>query len=756
MRHAIFGSILLLSLLVVACGEESDSTPVPGAPSADVVTDTQVTDGDLGSSSGDASETQPCPKGQILGMDSICVTIGIPDCADLFMNADSGFCEPSIDLCDAGHYPDFETGCVQAGITDCAPEFVSEQSGLCAPNPSLCGPGFLAIPTQGCVSMDPPDGCGEGTWGSIVEDASDQHVDHAYDGGDSDGSREKPWTQISQAQANLSSEGRIILAAGDYDESVLFQSSASLIGRCSSMVTVSGATTSPVAANLGKTVLEFIGAIHVTVRDLRVSGDGVGLATYSGAQVTLERVIFDDNEFFGIFISQSGTVVTATDLVVSGTRPRADGMFGLGVSAQDGGTLNLDRGMLVDNTETNLFCGGPPSPLPSAITVKNTLVSGALAPSHGLYGGRGVAIDSGASANLESLIIRENTGSSLYATGPGTTVTANGLVIFGIDSDNPASNARGINIQEGASGQLNQVAISRTTDIGLYIANEGTSVEASGLFIQETQPAESPGEGRGVHLKDGASFSLDGGAFIANHDAGFLVRDGATATVTGLLVENTQPDTYGWGGIGIEVLTDSQLVLERSALLTNIEGGLVATNIEGGVGGLLAGTSVEVRDSIIAHTQVSADGAFGRGIQTQTGASLIVERSVIIDNNEAAIFIWEAFGDIRDTLLADTKVSGGFGAGDGLLVTMSEVTASGVVATRNGRVGVLYDRTIGEISNCSITENAFGLATQGTDVPTISDDNAVVDNTKNVVENSDLQIPDTPMVLPKEDKTSNE
>ena len=68
----------------------------------------------------------------------------------------------------------------------------------------------------------------------------------------------------------------------------------------------------------------------------------------------------------------------------------------------------------------------------------------------------------------------------------------------------------------------------------------------------------------------------------------------------------------------------------------------------------------------------------------------------------------------------------------------------------------LYDRTIGEISNCSITENAFGLATQGTDVPTISNDNAVVDNTKNVVENSDLQLPATPMVLPQEDNTSNE
>lgn len=757
MSHVKTPSLLLIALLIAACGQEGDGTPAPSELSADGVSDAQVADAGPGSPDPDGSGAPVCPQGQIPGMDGACVFIGIPGCAELFMNTDSGFCEPSIDLCEPGGYPDFEVGCVQAGITDCAPEFTDPGSGLCAPGPDPCDPGFMAIPTVGCVSLDPPQGCGEGPWGSIVESPGDQHVDPGYTGGDSDGSRERPWTQISAAQDHLPAPGaRVVLAAGDYDESVFFQGSSSLIGRCSSMVTVSGATQSPIASNLGKTVLEVGGPHEVTLRDLRVSGDGIGLAAYFGAQVTLERVVFEDNEFFGIFSNGTDTALTATDLAVRATRPQADGMFGLGVSVQDGAAFHLHRGVVAHNTDANLYCGGSIPGEPSELTLKDVLISSAQDASHGIYGGRGVSVDNGASATLENTIIGKNSDSHVHVDGPGTSVTAHGLVILGDDGSDSSFGARGVNLQNGATGQLNQVAIYRVEDLGLYMANDGTIVEASGLFIQETQPAGTGGEGRAVHLKDGASFSLDGGAFIANHDTGFMVRDGSTATVTGLLIEHTQPDTDGFGGTGLAVLTESQVVLERSALLTNVAIGVGVSNIADGQGGLEAATTVEVKDSMIAHTQASSDGSFGRGMVAQMGASLIVERSVIIDNYEAAILIWEASGDIRESLLADTHVSGDNQIGDGLLVTMSEVTASGVVATRNERVGVLYNRASGEISNCSISENGLGLATQGAEIPTVSDDNTVVDNTKNVIMNNALPIPDTPMALPKSDKTSNE
>ncbi len=747
MRHAQLCSTLLLALVFTACGEESDSAPSPSAPDAVTDTDTSGTDTIASDATEDTVEITGCPAGQILSADSTCTTVGIPGCAEVFMSPDSGFCEPRIGLCDAGYYPDFETGCVQAGITECAAEFVDSQSGLCVPEPDACEAGFVPLPTQGCVSLDPPEGCGAGTWGGIVEADGDQHVDQAYEGGDSNGSREKPWTQISQALSNLGAQGRIVLAAGDYNESVFLQSSASLIGRCSSMVTISGAKTNPLAANLGDTVLEFAGAINVTVRDLRVSGDGIGLATYLGAQVNLERVIFENNEFFGIFMNGAGTTVNASTLVVNGTRPRTSaGGFGWGISTQDGAALTLDGAMLFGNNDTNLLCGGSPGSPPSSLSATDVLLSQAKSVSLEL-GGYGLSLNTGATATLNQVVIHENPNGGLFLTGAGTSANVDQMVVIGPNAENSKQVARGVNIQSEAIATLNQVAIYRAEDIGLYIANEGTNVETQGLFIAETQQTSPTMYGRGIHVRDNASLSLNGGALISNHDSGFVIRDGATAVATGLLVEDTQTNIDGFRGTGIEALTGAQVVLERTALMHNMEAGLVA---------IMSPTMVELRDSVIAHTQKASDGMYGRGVHNQFDASMIVERTAIIDNYQAALFMFEAYGEIRDTLLSDTKMSGPDAlAGDGLLVILSDVTASGVAATRNDRAGILYDRTAGSISKCSITENAFGIATQGTDVPTISDDNDILDNDKNIVENSALAIPDTPMEVPV-DETSNQ
>ena len=737
MRYANLCFCLLLTALITGCGEESESSQATSPP--DGIADTVGADGSEVDATLDTSQTQGCPPGQIQGTDATCTTIGIPNCADLFMNADSGFCEPSIDLCVAGQYPNFETGCVQAGIADCATEFVDAESGLCMPSPEACDPGFIAVPTQGCVSLDPADGCGEGTWGNITEVDGDHHVDQGYGGGGSDGSRAKPWTQISQAQASLASGGRIILAAGDYDESVFFETSASIIGRCSSMVTVSGATTSPLTANLGKTVLEIGGQKSVTVSDLRVSGDGIGLAAYLGAQVNLERVIFDANEFFGIFISGTGSVVNATDILVNGTRDSTNGMAARGVSAQDGGALHLERGMLTNNSGTNVLCGGSlPNEL-STMTLKDVLISGAQ-PIATNTTPQDIYVNHGATATLEDTVIFEHAATGLMVAGAGTSVTADGLVISGSKSSDVIV-SEGINLQDGASAVFNHVAIHEARDIGLYITDEDTAVEAQNLMIAHTQPTADTASGMAVLIRQGGALTLDSGALIANQNAGITVRSFATANLSGLLVEGTQATAGNQMGSGIEAFNGAEVTVERSALMQNMLVSIVA---------ILQPTTFEFRDSIIAHTLRDSVNLWGRGIQVQAGASLVVERCAIIDNYETAVFILEALGEIRDTLLADTKETEEGQIADGLLATLSEVTASGVSATGNQRVGVLFDQTEGSISGCSISDNAFGLATQGTDVPMISDNNAIVDNDKNLVENNALSIPDQPMELPQE------
>lgn len=723
MRHARLCFALLLALMFTACGEESDTAPAPSAPDA----------------AGDTIETAVCPTGQLLAADSSCTTIGIPECAEVFMSPESGLCEPRIGLCDAGHYPDFETGCVRAGITECAAEFVDPESGLCVPDPSACGAGAIPVPTQGCVSLDPPEGCGSGTWGTIVEAEGDQHVDQAYGGGDSDGSRDAPWTQISQAQANLLSGGRIILAAGDYDESILLQDSVSVVGRCSSMVTVSGATQSPLATNLGTTVLEVAGGVKVSFHDLRVSGDGIGLAAYLGAQVDLERVIFEDNEWFGVFVSGETTLVTATELLVKGTRPRPGPAGNRGVSVQDGGTMHMERALLTGNARTNALCGGSVPDTLSSMTLKDVVLTQVTPAEPGALT-EDLFVNHGSNVSLENAVVLHHGRTGIMVADPGTSVALDGLVVIGPEASD-ATISEGINIQGGAAASLHQVAIHRGHDVGLYASDEGTTVQAEGLYIHETQATGEPPSGMGVLAREGATLSLEGGALVGNVEAGLIARGFATVDVAGLLVEGTQATATGLKGSGIDAFNGAEVTIERSALMENTLVSLLA---------ILQPTVIEIRDSVIAHTLRDSAEFWGRGVQVQAGATLIVERCAIIDNYEAAIFMWEAIGEIRDTLLSDTKVNGEEQFGDGLLVTLSEVIAEGILATRNGRVGVLFDRTEGTISGCSITDNTFGLATQGADVPEVSEDNTVVGNVNDVVKNSELSIPDEEMELPKD------
>ena len=101
-------------------------------------------------------------------------------------------------------------------------------------------------------------------------------------GGDSDGTRERPWTLIGYALSEVQDGGRVVLAAGEYDSGILFSKSFELVGRCASMVSIMG-----VRSGFGATVLEAKGAVDIAVSDVRVAGPGMG-AVIRGATANLD------------------------------------------------------------------------------------------------------------------------------------------------------------------------------------------------------------------------------------------------------------------------------------------------------------------------------------------------------------------------------------------------------------------------------------------------------------------------------------
>ena len=128
-----------------------------------------------------------------------------------------------------------------------------------------------------------------------------------------------------------------------------------------------------------------------------------------------------------------------------------------------------------------------------------------------------------------------------------------------------------------------------------------------------------------------------------------------------------------------------------------------------------------------------------------------IDRSVIRDNHEMAIWYLLANGSVHDTYVVNTVQSpeeeDAFA--DGLLASGSDVDVDNLVSRDNSRVGVLYDRSEGDVRASLITGNGIGLLDQGFPGASIAGDLLVQDNLQNVIQEQTLEIPQEQMGLPE-------
>jgi hypothetical protein len=674
------GLTVVMALLVGACASEG------GVDAGELADMTDAFDASIETDSGDAAATS-CPPGHVLGPSGDCMAVGIQGCADMFIDPDSGLCEPKPEDCPPGQIPDFSQGCRSVGVPDCHPDFIHPESGLCEPSLDLCAEGFIPVPTQGCVSLDPPGGCGEGTWGHIQEQEGDVHVDVNYAGGDSDGSRAKPWTLISDALEHIERRARIVLAAGEYEEGVDLATtyddeyqpeveSLGLVGRCSSMVSITGAFD----GHNGKTVVQIIGVVDSFVSDVTISGPGIGIVVWA-TSAEMTRVVVDGTHKVGILVPYPISSLVATDILVARTVNSANGGYGRGIEVAEGASLVLERSALVGNNEA-IFAGLDGTYL----RVNDTFVTydtGPAEPKSGL----GLRLQGALFAHVTNSAIIGTRFAGIHVLGPHTNLLAEDTVVSRTRGPSSTSSwGLGTNITGGANASLEGVALFDNQMVGLLVSGEGTSVVAHRLLVAQTQLGSDETLGVGVQVQYGASFMLDGGSLVENRRTSLAFT---------------------------------------SSLTTGV-----------------------VRNVLVARTRAGGNGSLGRGIVVMNSASVLVDSAAVVGNREAAVAFLAAGGTVTRSLLTDTELGLTWGGGDGLLVTGSVVKVSRVAARGNARAGILFDRSAGELTVSLSKENAVGLVSQGLPGPVIRDDNLVTGNDQNLLDDGDLEIPDEAMELP--------
>ena len=558
-----------------------------------------------------------------------------------------------------------------------------------------CGEGLLLDDTEACV----PEACGASRWGDTVVDPETVFVDaNAEPNGD--GSEDAPFQsiQLGADRAAERSEGATVaIAAGTYAELLLLGAShnrVELVGRCHELVTLDGtpgslsestltirgnAYTAPVVTLQGMTIAEGPGGgmwlqdTEVSARDLAVvANTWVGiLITGERATVTLEHSSVTDtvdNQRWGIawgIVVQSGASLTADQVTVERNA-------GIGVSAVSANThVSLSECTIADtlplvdgNASFGVFADAGASLTATACQiVRNTgggvrgrapetrvrLVDTVVAdnlPSPDDSAGWGVSSTFGAEITVEKSAVERNHGAGIFAESVGSTIALYDTVIADTHPGDGGLSGHGLRATFGAAVTAQSCLISGNHSTGVYAYGTDTTIQLSDTTVEETQMSTTGAMGRGIAATAGASVTAESCLLSNNHASAVHAAGEETR---GHLVDSTLTDTWPSDadddGRGINVQTGATLVAESCLVQRSHQ---VGVQVSG------PGTVATLVGTTVTETQPQADGKKGRGVSAQDGATVTVTSSIIADNYEIGAF---ALGEGTTVSLVDTTVS---------------------------------------------------------------------------------------------------
>jgi hypothetical protein len=336
-------------------------------------------------------------------------------------------------------------------------------------------------------------------------------------------------------------------------------------------VVISGATVLGVYLDGGSSSLT-----DVVVRRTRAQSDGTygrGIEVETGAQVTLSRVLLDDNREIGLFAMSAGTSVQASDLVVRGTRERSPGgIAGRGIDVETGARLVLSRALVEDNREAGLFV----SQVGTSVEATDLVVRGTRERAGDGTMGRGVEVETGAHLALSRAYIIDNRVDGILSRGTGTTADVTDVVVRGTrERTSDASYGRGMDVWAGAHVVLARVVLDDNRETGLLVDGADTTVNATDITIRETGPESvDASDGSGLWAQNEAHVVVGGARIEASHWVGLGAIGRASVQAQDVVVSGVEPSRCrgtlcvgDTGGFGLVAATGGALTATRFAVV---------------------------------------------------------------------------------------------------------------------------------------------------------------------------------------------
>ncbi|MCX5744182.1 MAG: DUF1565 domain-containing protein [Proteobacteria bacterium] len=311
--------------------------------------------------------------------------------------------------------------------------------------------------------------------------------------------------------------------------------------------------------------------VVVTHTSTLASGDyGRGLDLESGAVSTIVRAVFDANHDNGVFISDPGTSLDATDLTILRTAPGAASVDGIGaLQIRNGGFAIVSRSTIASNQEGGVQAvdAGTSVSISDLVMVDTDCGPSLL--------GSGVDIGDGAHVTLASATLTRSQHVGVFSSGSGTELMATDVTVASTRPADTGERGWGLRVQDGASVQAERAVLDANQELGVFARDPGTSAVLIDVAITGTTPAAAGTGGYGIVTFNGASLSAARGTIAQNHAVGVIASD-ATVTLTDVRVTETQPSPDGTHGWGVAAQDGAALGMTRVAVVGSTDLGVFA------------------------------------------------------------------------------------------------------------------------------------------------------------------------------------
>jgi hypothetical protein len=317
----------------------------------------------------------------------------------------------------------------------------------------------------------------------------------------------------------------------------------------------------------------------------------------------------------------------------------------------------------------------------------------------------GLSLSGGSSLTGKDLVLDGNNAVGISLAEAGSSVTLSNSVIR-----NTASSGSfpgwGVSIQNGSTATFTDCALVANHVTALRASGTDSSITATRVVVRDTQAGVTNDWGRGAVAQNGANLTLDHVSISSSVEIGVVLAVNSLATLTDVVVRDTQLNSAGAFGRAINVSDSSKLTLVHSTLSRNRDASLMVV----GVGAL-----ADVRSSVIYST-TRAQNDVARGITVQEEGGLALSGSAVVGSVEGGVVIVDegTWGSLGRSAVLQTATDAKGGFGHGLVMGLSNVDARDCQFGSNGATGIAVGPGSFIGAELTLTNNGTGVFVDNT------------------------------------------